>query len=276
MTASDTRFGDLGTRSLSAVLLAGLGFLSIWSGGWLLIIFVTLLVAGISYEIANMSKADSVAALVGLSALAFIMAAILPPVLRLPILVAAGLIAYQMFVQQKRLMTGAYLFTMIGAATFLYFADTFGIAWTIWLIALVVATDVAGYFAGKMIGGPKFWPAISPKKTWSGTVAGWGAAALVGVVAIPVLGAGVGLIVLSIMLSFASQLGDIFESFVKRKTGVKDSSGLIPGHGGVWDRFDGMLAGLSFGLPSVQRKLGPVRLLVGAQPPWLEWSQFPS
>ena len=242
MTASDTRFGDLGTRSLSAVLLAGLGFLSIWSGGWLLIIFVTLLVAGISYEIANMSKADSVAALIGLSALAFIMAAILPPVLRLPILVAAGLIAYQMFVQQKRLMTGAYLFTMIGAATFLYFADTFGIAWTIWLIALVVATDVAGYFAGKMIGGPKFWPAISPKKTWSGTVAGWGAAALVGVVAIPVLGAGVGLIVLSIMLSFASQLGDIFESFVKRKTGVKDSSALIPGHGGVWDRFDGMMA----------------------------------
>ena len=234
MTASDPRFGDLGTRSLSAVLLAGLGFLSIWSGGWLLIIFVTLLVAGIAFEIASMSKAASVSALVGVSALAFIIAAILPPMVRLPILVAAGLVAYQMFAQQKPLLTGAYLFSMVGAATFLYFADTFGIAWTLWLIALVIATDIAGYFAGKMIGGPKFWPAISPKKTWSGTAAGWVGAALVGVLAMPLLSVGAGLIALSILLSFASQLGDIFESFVKRKTGVKDSSNLIPGHGGVW------------------------------------------
>ena len=106
---------------------------------------------------------------------------------------------------------------------------------------VVVVTDVAGYFAGRIIGGPKFWPAVSPKKTWAGTTAGWLAAAVVGVV----FGIGSGvmgtLVLASVLLSFASQLGDIAESAIKRRVGVKDSSTLIPGHGGLLDRFDGML-----------------------------------
>ena len=135
--------------------------------------------------------------------------------------------------------------------------DLAGAGWMIWLVAVVVASDVLGYFAGRLIGGPKFWPRVSPKKTWAGTVAGWIGAALVGWAAMAPLGAGGGLVALSVALALAAQLGDIAESAIKRQAGVKDSSRLIPGHGGVMDRFDGMvgaavmlwLAGPLAGLP---------------------------
>jgi phosphatidate cytidylyltransferase len=116
----------------------------------------------------------------------------------------------------------------------------FGIPVILWIVALVVASDVMGYFAGRSLGGPKFWPAISPKKTWSGTVAGWVGAALVGW---GFYAAGYGsaaLIWISACVAFAGQLGDIAESAIKRRAGVKDASNLIPGHGGVMDRFDAL------------------------------------
>ena len=99
-----------------------------------------------------------------------------------------------------------------------------------------------------MIGGPKFWPRFSPQKTWSGAVAGWICAAGLTLYVFwgdltPVLS-----IAMGVALSFASQMGDIFESAMKRKSNVKDSSNLIPGHGGVLDRFDGVVgAALVFG-----------------------------
>jgi phosphatidate cytidylyltransferase len=112
-----------------------------------------------------------------------------------------------------------------------------------------VVSDVAGYFAGKALGGPKFWPGISPKKTWSGTAAGWAGAACVGAAFARPLEAGAVLIPVSVLVAFAGQMGDIAESAVKRMQGVKDSSALIPGHGGVLDRFDAMLgAALAVGL----------------------------
>ncbi|MEP5089997.1 MAG: phosphatidate cytidylyltransferase, partial [Paracoccaceae bacterium] len=84
-------------------------------------------------------------------------------------------------------------------------------------------------------------PSISPKKTWSGTAAGWVGAAIVGLIFMGYSDAGLEIVVLSIVLSFASQMGDIAESAIKRKMNVKDSSNLIPGHGGVLDRCDGLL-----------------------------------
>ena len=113
-----------------------------------------------------------------------------------------------------------------------------------WLIAVVVTTDIAGYFAGRIIGGPKFWPRVSPKKTWSGTVAGWIAAAAVGALFAGALGNGI--IWLSVLVSFAGQMGDAAESALKRSKGVKDASALIPGHGGVFDRFDAMMGAALF------------------------------
>ena len=116
----------------------------------------------------------------------------------------------------------------------------------VWLIAVVVATDVAGCFVGKTIGGPKFWPRVSPKKTWSGTAGGWAAAACVGIAFATHAGFGFAFVVVSVLASMASQIGDIIESAVKRKFGVKDSSNLIPGHGGFLDRFDGMMGAALF------------------------------
>jgi phosphatidate cytidylyltransferase len=114
------------------------------------------------------------------------------------------------------------------------------------LVLLVVwATDIGGYFAGRLIGGPKLWPQVSPKKTWAGAIGGF--AASLGVAAgfaafnfgkiIPML-------LLGAVLSIASQLGDLFESAVKRRFGVKDSSHIIPGHGGLLDRLDGFVAAI--------------------------------
>jgi phosphatidate cytidylyltransferase len=126
------------------------------------------------------------------------------------------------------------------------FRIDYGFFWLLWLILVVVMTDVAGYFAGRLFGGPKFWPKVSPKKTWSGTVAGWVGAALVGFLFQNFTRAGLEIVPLSVLLSIASQWGDIAESALKRRMGVKDSSQLIPGHGGLFDRFDAMLGASLF------------------------------
>ncbi len=129
----------------------------------------------------------------------------------------------------------------------IHFRMSYGTLWLVWLVVVVIVTDIAGYFAGKAIGGPKFWPAVSPKKTWAGTIAGWVAAAGVGGVFLTISNAtGIALILLSIATSFAGQMGDIAESAFKRRQGVKDSSALIPGHGGLFDRFDAMLGASLF------------------------------
>ena len=127
-----------------------------------------------------------------------------------------------------------------------HFRTDYGFVWLLWLMSVVIVTDVFGYFAGRMFGGPKFWPSISPKKTWSGTVAGWVGAGLVGSAFSIFTQAGVVIIIISIVLSFASQMGDIAESALKRRMKVKDSSTLIPGHGGLFDRFDALLGAALF------------------------------
>jgi phosphatidate cytidylyltransferase len=131
-----------------------------------------------------------------------------------------------------------------------------GLATLLWVLALVWATDTAAYAAGRTIGGPKLAPKISPNKTWAGLLGGIVAAGLVGIVAAVWLSVpSVSLVVLlSAGLAIVEQAGDLFESWVKRHFGVKDSGNLIPGHGGVLDRVDGLLAvsfvvaGLSWGL----------------------------
>jgi phosphatidate cytidylyltransferase len=114
------------------------------------------------------------------------------------------------------------------------------------LVLLVVwATDIGGYFAGRLIGGPKLWPQVSPKKTWAGAISGF--AASLGVAAgFAAFGLGkiLPMLLLGAVLSVASQLGDLFESAVKRRFGVKDSSHIIPGHGGLLDRLDGFVAAI--------------------------------
>ena len=112
-----------------------------------------------------------------------------------------------------------------------------------WLITCVIASDVAGYFIGRIIGGPKIWVMISPNKTWSGTLAGWLFASLVGLLFFLYYDLEPQIIILSCIVAIFSQAGDFYESWLKRRIGKKDSSQLIPGHGGVLDRFDGIIGG---------------------------------
>jgi len=118
-----------------------------------------------------------------------------------------------------------------------------GFAALMFVLVIVWVTDSGGYFAGRGIGGPKLWPSVSPKKTWAGAVGGFAASlAVAGAFAEFDLGRTVPLLVSAAILSVASQLGDLFESAVKRRFGIKDSSHLIPGHGGLMDRLDGFVA----------------------------------
>jgi phosphatidate cytidylyltransferase len=130
---------------------------------------------------------------------------------------------------------------MVAGYGLVEFREEAGTTGILWLVTVVVMSDVAGYFAGRMIGGPKFWPKVSPKKTWSGTVAGWIGAVLVGLGFVLAGMGGWALLVLSPLVAFAGLLGDGAESWIKRRAGVKDSSHLIPGHGGLLDRFDALI-----------------------------------
>jgi phosphatidate cytidylyltransferase len=169
-----------------------------------------------------------------------------PPGFAAPLLFVPALAGIVLLSRNRTLYILFALLIVVAGFGLLFQRDSFGFVWLAWLIVVVVATDVFGYFAGRMIGGPKFWPKVSPKKTWSGTAAGWFAAAAVGAAFMAGTGAGAEIIGVSVALSMASQVGDISESAVKRKMGVKDASTLIPGHGGVMDRFDGMLGASVF------------------------------
>ncbi len=125
-----------------------------------------------------------------------------------------------------------------------------GLVAILWIFAVVWGSDIAAYFVGRSVGGPKLWPSVSPKKTWSGfvggLVAGVGAAFLVvrfgGAAAGQGWFTGAALLALSLVASLTSAGGDLFESAMKRRFGVKDSGHLIPGHGGVLDRLDSFVA----------------------------------
>ena len=129
------------------------------------------------------------------------------------------------------------------APIFLRDDPQYGFFAIIFLFIVVWATDIFGYFAGRSIGGPKLAPSISPKKTWSGAIAGTFGAAVLGALCARYLGTTVvAALGLTLVLSIASQIGDLLESAIKRHFDVKDASSLIPGHGGVMDRLDGFWA----------------------------------
>ena len=143
--------------------------------------------------------------------------------------------------------------------------EAFGAAAVIYLFAVAWTADTASYAAGRLIGGPKLAPHISPHKTWSGFIAGILAPSLVGYIAARALesGSALRLALVSVALAIACQFGDLLESWVKRRFGAKDSSRLIPGHGGLLDRIDGlMMAAVLAGLIALRDPAAPGRGLL--------------
>jgi phosphatidate cytidylyltransferase len=117
----------------------------------------------------------------------------------------------------------------------------------LFLFAIVWITDTAAYFSGRAFGGPKLWPAVSPKKTWSGAVGGTLGGVAAGLLVVKGAGLAIApmLVLVAVLLSIVSQAGDLLESAIKRHFGAKDASQLIPGHGGLMDRLDGFLTAVA-------------------------------
>jgi len=182
----------------------------------------------------------------GLTAAAVLASVYLPVGFALPLLLAPALLGFGQLHRNRTIFMCFTVLILLSGFGIMQVRDEMGVGWMLWLVLVVVVTDVVGYFAGRTFGGPKFWPKVSPKKTWSGTAAGWIGAGIVGAVFSANTGVGFQLVGISIAVSMASQMGDIAESGMKRKLGVKDSSNLIPGHGGLMDRFDGMLGASVF------------------------------
>lgn len=117
-----------------------------------------------------------------------------------------------------------------------------GLLLTFWAMALVWACDSGAFFAGRAIGGPRLAPTISPNKTWAGFIGGLAAAGLFGFALVLLFDLPVRLAIATPFLAILAQLGDLYESHLKRQAGVKDSGNLLPGHGGLMDQLDGLVA----------------------------------
>ncbi|KGM46801.1 phosphatidate cytidylyltransferase [Pseudooceanicola atlanticus] len=240
---------DLRARVISGVAMICIAFFVFWAGGHLLRIAFALVAAGMVWELVRLLAPEaqkSALAMAGAAGLALLGTMYLPLSLSLPLLLAPAMAGLAWVPHNRSIYLSFTALILIAAFGMVQLRESAGMLWLLWLVLVVVVTDVAGYFAGRAIGGPKFWPRVSPKKTWAGTVAGWVAAGLLSLVFVTWYGAGWSLVGLSIAVSMASQMGDIAESAMKRKVGAKDSSSLIPGHGGLLDRFDGMLGGAVF------------------------------
>jgi phosphatidate cytidylyltransferase len=242
------KFADLAPRMMSGGIMVALGITALWLGGWWFLTLVVAVCAAMVWELARMlgpMRPPGVAqGLAALAALAVLAMALAPPGLALPLVLLPALAGLRLL-PAYRVVFAVYASFIIIAGFGLWhvradFGDM-GFTWMLWLALVVIVTDMAGYFAGRIIGGPKIWPAVSPKKTWAGTIAGWVGAAAVGALFVGKGGAGLSVIGISVALAMAAQLGDVAESALKRRVGVKDASNLIPGHGGMMDRFDGML-----------------------------------
>jgi len=255
---SDTaKPSDLPTRLISAAILGPVVLVAAWLGGPLLSALAVAAAGLMGWEWARLTehgRFDRLGLLMVVGEVAGVGAAALGAFpLALVLLCAVALAVVLIANAEGRASApwaalGALWIGFPSVALIWLAADpATGRATVLWLLAVVWATDTAAYFVGRAVGGPKIAPRWSPKKTWSGALGGLAAAVVVGLVTGQIIGGnGVSrLLWVSPIVSVASQLGDLGESLAKRHFGVKDASGLIPGHGGFLDRLDGMLAALA-------------------------------
>ncbi|MEL6977288.1 MAG: phosphatidate cytidylyltransferase [Pseudomonadota bacterium] len=253
---AEARWRDLGPRIASGVALGAVASGAIWAGGW----WTTALVAAAALFMAWEYRSIVATRHGGFDARDWFFPPLVAAapiaahlaesaaVVALGLLLAAGL-TYAVDRAQGvkwRWSVPGLLFIAAAAASFVFLRDQpeYGFEATVWLVVVVVATDIGGYFAGRLIGGPKLAPRLSPKKTWAGLAGGGALAALCGSL---FSWATTGtyfyeVATVSLAAALVAQAGDLGESAFKRRFGVKDASKLIPGHGGALDRLDGLMA----------------------------------
>jgi phosphatidate cytidylyltransferase len=249
VAAAEKGSRNLMMRVLAALVLAPAAIAIAYAGGWLWAALVTLAAIGLYVEWLMIVGAGREPRVIALGAAALAVGGICLASGRIDtalVVLAVGLAAVALLSAERRLWTATGFVYAAAAelASVLVRLDPIKGFSALMLILLVVwVTDIGGYFAGRGIGGPKLWPRVSPKKTWAGAIGGFAASLVIacGFAALD-LGKIGPLLLLAAVLSIASQVGDLFESAVKRRFGVKDSSQIIPGHGGLLDRLDGFVA----------------------------------
>jgi phosphatidate cytidylyltransferase len=239
---------NLLTRVIAALILAPAAIAIAWAGGWLWAGLVTMAAIGLYVEwlmIVGLGRNAGVIATgtAALSLAGFCLAS--GRIEAALVTVVLGIVSVALICPGKRAWAAVGLCYAAAAeiASVLVRLDpVWGFVALVLVLLVVWVTDIGGYFAGRGIGGPKLWPRVSPKKTWAGAIGGFIASlAIAGAFAGFAFGKMGPLLLLGAALSIASQLGDLFESAVKRRFGVKDSSQIIPGHGGLLDRLDGFV-----------------------------------
>lgn len=245
--------GNLGLRLISSLVLAPAVLLAIYVGGWVYVAVVTLfMVLGLRewLRMTDPAASNDVRA-AAYSVLLLTLGAGAWQAAAFGVVVGlAGLFAVYLLAAMHRSQTAGWVafgIPYLGGSGLALLAvraepDT-GLALALFLMAAVWVTDIGAFIAGRLIGGPKLMPKISPKKTWAGLIGGMAFAALFGYGGACGFGAARPGIagMLAVVLAVVAQAGDLFESYVKRRSGKKDSGTLIPGHGGVLDRVDGLL-----------------------------------
>jgi phosphatidate cytidylyltransferase len=252
-TGERREMSNLQLRVISAVVLAVAVLVLTWIGGLPFRLLCALIAAAMLFEWCSMARSES-------NRINHLVAAValLVPMLAMVAGASAGIVLLGLAVgfgvtYGHAALTSADKWAPAGlvyaglsgiAMAYLRGAEWAGLIAILFLFATVWATDILAYFVGRAVGGPKLAPSISPGKTRSGAVGGAVGGVLAALILMSAIGSGnlAGFAVIALLLSVISQAGDLFESWVKRRHGVKDSGNLIPGHGGVMDRVDGLVA----------------------------------
>ena len=244
MIQPGARLADVRLRTVTGVLLAAVAFAAVWIGG---LVFAALIAVAAALVLGEWRGLTRLKLWAYRAALAFLAAGLalaivdvrLEGLLMAAVLIGAGSLLLLPFAGPPAF--GLAYAGLPAVALIWLRALPWGLEIIVWVLAVVIATDVFAYIAGRSIGGRKLAPAISPAKTWAGLFGGVAAALVVGWLtahyfALPGwLGLSGGL------MAVLAQIGDLFESWLKRRAGAKDSGNLLPGHGGVMDRVDGFM-----------------------------------
>lgn len=244
--------GDLPTRALTGAVLIGVALAAVWLGG---LAFAALVAAAVLLMFAEWAVMHELTRGFRLAGLAVCGASVLlaaygyhGEALLLPIggAIALALAARTLDRQRVAWVLGGVLYCALpGVALVVLRGVPGGLELTAWTLSIVWATDIFAYFAGRALGGPKLAPRISPNKTWAGLGGGMVGAALISYGVARWAGVSLALfdyaLVAGLLLAAVAQGGDLFESWMKRVAGVKDSGRMLPGHGGVLDRLDGLV-----------------------------------